>query len=63
MYRIYKGDGCAAAVTDEMGIAFYKSDISMTCVLWNAEGETIAAARAYDDGTGDVILLLRERRS
>ncbi len=50
MYRIYKGDGCAAAVTDEMGIAFYKSDISMTCVLWNAEGETIAAARAYDDG-------------
>lgn len=50
MYRIYKGDNCAAGFTDEFGIVFYRSEVSLTCVLLNAEDETISVARAYDDG-------------
>ena len=50
MYRIYKGDGCAAAFTEEFGLVFYKSEISLTCVLLDEDSELIAAARAYMDG-------------
>ena len=50
MYRIYKGSGCAAAFTEEFGLVFYKSEISLTCVLMDKDGELVAAARAYRDG-------------
>ena len=50
MYSIYKGEDCAAVITEKMAIIFYKSEVSLTCVLQNEAADTIAVARAYEDG-------------
>ena len=50
MYRVYKSYDCSAACTDEFTVLMYRTVVSLTFLLFDAQGDLISAARAYDDG-------------